>query len=129
MVTYQALFQPDEGGFVITFPDLPFGVTQGDGETDGMRMAVGCLETVIGELIKKGEPVPVAKTHRGKQYRSVALPALANAKAVLFQEFIASGIRKVELARRLDISKTNVDRLFDLKQSSRLDLLDATFAA
>jgi len=36
---------------------------------------------------------------------------------------------KTGLAQRLGISKTNVDRLFDLKRKSRLDQIEAAFAA
>jgi antitoxin HicB len=127
--TYDALFEPaEEGGFVITFPDLPFGITQGDDEKEGMEMAVDCIETVLGELIKKGEPL-LARKRRGKNYRAIKLPALSEAKTELYRQFLASGVRKAELARRLGISKTNIDRLFDFKHSSRLELLDAAFAA
>jgi antitoxin HicB len=130
LYTYDALFEPaEEGGVVITFPDLPFGVTQSEDEKEGMEMAVDCIETVLGDLIKKGESLPVAKRRRGKNYRAIKLPALSEAKTELYRQFLASGVRKSELARRLGISKTNVDRLFDFKHSSRLELLDAAFAA
>ena len=43
--------------------------------------------------------------------------------------FRASGIKKAELARRLGIPKTTVDRLFDLDNHSRLDHIEAAFAA
>ena len=43
--------------------------------------------------------------------------------------FRNSGVKKAELARRLDIPKTSVDRLFDLDDPSRLDQIEAAFAA
>ena len=43
--------------------------------------------------------------------------------------FRASGVKKAELARRLGIPKTTVDRLFDLDNHSRLDQIEAAFAA
>jgi antitoxin HicB len=43
--------------------------------------------------------------------------------------FLKSGMRKAELARRLGIPKTTVDRLFDLDNHSRLDQIEAAFAA
>jgi predicted RNase H-like HicB family nuclease len=68
--TYDALFElAEEGGFVITFPDLSFGVTQAMTKKKEWKMAVDCIETVLGELIKKGQPLPVAKKRRGKNYR------------------------------------------------------------
>jgi len=57
------------------------------------------------------------------------LPALASVKAELYREFLASGMRKSELARRLGISRGNIERLFDLHHSSRLEHLEAAFAA
>jgi antitoxin HicB len=41
--------------------------------------------------------------------------------------FRASGIRKAELARRLGIPKTTIDRLFDFNRHTRLDQLEAAF--
>ncbi len=40
-----------------------------------------------------------------------------------------AGVRKAELARRLGWRKSQVDRLLDLNHDSRLDQLDAAFAA
>jgi hypothetical protein len=38
-------------------------------------------------------------------------------------------MKKVELARALGFPKTNVDRLFEFRNHSRLDRLEAAFAA
>jgi antitoxin HicB len=127
---YIALFEPaDEGGFVITFPDFGWGVSQGGTEKESAEMALALLQTLIGEHIRKGEPLPDSRNHRGRKYRAIRLPALQAAKAELYREFLASGIRKSELARRLGISKGNIERLFDLKHHSRLDQIEAAFQA
>ena len=42
---------------------------------------------------------------------------------------MASGLRKVDLAGRLRIPKTVIDRLFDLNHHSRLEQIEAAFAA
>ena len=57
------------------------------------------------------------------------MTALQSAKAELYTAFLASGIRKAELARRLRIPKTTVDRLFDFENQTRLDQIEAAFAA
>ena len=131
MVNYQALFQPDPqaGGFVITFPDFGWGVSQAESEVEALAMAEDLLLTLIGEHVKKGEGVPAARKRRSVRYRSIALPALASAKVELYQAFVASGMRKPELARRIGIPKPNLDRLFDLWHHSRLDQLEAAFLA
>lgn len=127
---YPAMFEPaEEGGFVITIPDFGWGVSQGDSEEEAREMAVALLETLVAEHIRKGEALPRPSRPRGRKYRIIRLPALQGAKAELYMAFQASGIRKAELARRLGIPKTTVDRLFDFKNHTRLDQIEAAFAA
>ncbi len=59
------------------FPTSRSASPQGVDPADATDVAIDRLETVIGELIKKGRPLPVAKKHRGKNYRPVSLPALS----------------------------------------------------
>ena len=131
MVSYQALFQVDHkvGGFVVTFPDFDWGVSQADSEEEALAMAEDLLATMIGEHIKQDEAIPNATKRRGARYRQISLPALQSAKIELYQAFTASGVRKADLARRIGIPKSNLDRLFDLRHHSRLDQLEAAFIA
>jgi antitoxin HicB len=127
---YPALFEPaEEGGFVITFPDWDWGVTQGEDESDATDMAQDALVTMIVHCIRHGKPVPSPSHPKGKKYRLIELPAIAAMKTELYIAFRSSGIRKVELARRLGIPNTTVDRLFDFSNHTRLDQMEAAFAA
>lgn len=130
MVTYSALFEPAaEGGFVITFPDFSWGISQGDEETEGVEMATDLLETILGEEIERGRELPVARKLRGGKYRQISLSALPAAKVELYSEFRRSGITKTELARRTGINKVNIDRLFSLRHASRFNQSEAAFRA
>ena len=127
---YRALFDPaPEGGFVVTFPDWDWGVTQGENEADALDMARDALVTMIAHCIRHGKPVPHPSQPKGKRHRMIELPALAGLKTELYIAFQASGIRKAELASRLGIPKTIVDRLFDLNHHTRIDQIEAAFAA
>ncbi len=127
---YPALFEPaQEGGFVVTFPDFDWGITQGDTEEEAREMAADAIRTIIQEQIRRGEAVPSPTKPRGRKYRMIPLAALDAAKTGLYSAFQASGLKKVEFARRLGIPKTTVDRLFDLNHRSRLDHIEAAFAA
>src|SRR6476660_7711486 len=115
---YPALFDDDtkatDGiGFVVTFPDFAWGVTQGDTEEEAREMALDALLLMIEEHIRKGEAVPQPSRPRGKKYRMIELPAMESAKIELYNAFRAAAVTKAELARRLEIPKTTVDRLFD----------------
>jgi antitoxin HicB len=130
MPDYYARFDTDRknGGYVISFPDLNHGATQGDTIEDAFDMARDLLRGILGELMKRGEALP-PPTRRGRNLRLVVLPALQRAKAELYSAFRASGMKKAELARRLGIPRTNIERLFDLDHASRLDLIEAALNA
>ena len=84
-----------EGGFVITFPDWDWGVTQGEDEADAIDMAQDALITMIAHSIRHGKPVPPPSSQtKGKKYRMIELPAKAALKTELYIAFKASGITK-----------------------------------
>jgi len=127
---YPALVElAEEGGFVVRFPEFEWGITQGDSEDEAREMALDAICTMIQERIRTGETLPRPSRARGGRYRMIRLPALQAIKVELYQEFVRSGMRKTDLARRLGIAKTAIDRLFDLQHNSRLDQIEAAFRA
>jgi antitoxin HicB len=127
MAQYQAEFKAEDGVIVVTFPDVGYGGTQGATEAEALEMAEDFLVMALGDLIKQGKDLPTAAVRKGRKYRGIQLPALASVKVELYKELKATGVRKAELARRLGISRGNIERLFDLHHSTRLELLEAAF--
>ena len=128
MFTYPVELTADDGGFVVTFPDMPYGVTEGDDEDEALVNAVGALETVVIGLMGDKLDIPMpSRPKRGQ--RTVTLPALSAAKVALYQTMRAQGVRKAELARRLGLHMPQIDRLLDLRHSSRLDQIDMALRA
>jgi antitoxin HicB len=128
---YQALFEPDRkaGGYVVTFPDFGYGVTQGETDEEAMDMAQDLLMLTIADYIREGKQLPAASRRRGAKFHSVPLPALQSAKVDLYTAFLASGLKKAEFARRIGIPKTHIERLFSLRHHSRLEQIEAALAA
>ena len=113
-----------EGGFVVTFPDVPEAITQGEDEQEALLYAVDVLETALSFYVDARKPLPVAsKARRGQ--RTVRPSALEGAKLGVYQAMTEQGIKKAELARRLGWHMPQVDRLFDLRHASRLDQIEA----
>ena len=131
MEPYLALFEADRtaGGYVVTFPDFGYGVTQGETDEEAMEMAQDLLMLTIGDYIRESRSLPAPRRHRGSKFRPVPLPALQAAKVDLYSAFLGSGLRKAELARRIGIPKTHIERLFSLRHHSRLNQIEAAFAA
>ncbi len=127
---YAALFDPaPEGGFVITFPDIGYGATQGETEEDAREMAEDFLASALWDLIRSGKELPRPKKYRGRNYRLIRPSVLIAAKLQLYSDVLRSGIRKSDLARKMGISKTNVDRLFDIRRNSQIEQIELAFHA
>ena len=117
----------EEGGFVVTFPDVPEAITQGEDEDEALLQAVDALETALSFYIDDRRPLPTPSAAAG---RPIVRPsALESAKLALYAEMNTQGIRKSELARRLGWRPPQVDRLFDLRHASRFDQIEAAARA
>ena len=127
---YPARFAKDResGGYVVTFPDVPEAVTEGDDLDEALLMAQEALELALTFYTDASKDLPAASAPRSGM-RMVSLPALSEAKFMLYSELRAVGMRKIDLARRLLCSPSQVDRLLDISHKSKLDQLEAAFAA
>jgi len=128
MLSYPARFTPEGRGFVVTFPDIPEAITDGDSEQEAMEYAVDAILTALSEYINRRRDIPPASKARGKGMRLVFLPALAEAKIRLYEAMRQAGLRKADLARRMGRQKSEIDRLLDLRHRSRLDQIEGAFA-
>ena len=131
MDTYFGLFEadPKAGGYVVTLPDFGYGATQGETLDEAHEMAQDLLMLTIGDFIRDLKALPRAKHHRGAKFRAIVLPALQAAKVDLYTTFLQSSLTKAEFARRIGIPRTHVERLFSLRHHSRLNQIEAAFAA
>jgi len=127
---YPARFTLDKsaGGFVVTFPDVPEAITQGDTIEEAMTMASEALELALTFYTDRWADLPSASAPK-RGWRMVRIPALSEAKFGLYSALRAAGIRKVELAQRMKCSPSQVDRLLDISHHSKLDQIEAAFAA
>jgi len=113
----------EEGGFLVSFADVPEVHTEGDDEAEALMRAVDALETALEFYTDGNEDVPKAsKPKRGQG--TVRPSALACIKLSIYQGMRDQGVRKSELARRLSVHMPQVDRLLDLHHLSRLDLAE-----
>jgi antitoxin HicB len=116
-----------EGGFVVTFPDVPESITQGEDEDEALLYAVEALESALLFYINDRTPLPVPSAAAGRP--TVRPSALECAKLGVYRAMTEQGLRKTDLARRLGWHLPQVDRLFDLNHASRFDQIEAAARA
>jgi antitoxin HicB len=113
-----------EGGYVVTFPDIPEAITQGETKAEALAAAGDALETALDFYFEDRRPVPLpSKAKRGQPV--IELPASLSAKVLLLNEMIRQKIRPAELARRLSTSPQEVNRLTDIRHTTRIDSVAA----
>lgn len=120
---YPAQFEAaPEGGFVVTFRDIPEAITQGDTEADALEMAADALLTAMDFYFEDRRPVPLpSAAHKGEV--SIPLPASAWAKVLLLNEMLAQRVTPAELARRLGTRPQDVNRIVNLAHATKIDTI------
>lgn len=122
---YPARFEPDPdaGGYVVTFRDIPEAITQGDDDDEAMVMAEDVLMSSMDFYFEDKRPVPPpSKAKPGE--RMVTLPASVAVKVLLLNEMLAQQVGPSELARRLGTIPQVVNRLIDLHHSTKIDKVE-----
>lgn len=123
MLRYPARFEPaKEGGFVVTFRDIPEAITEGDTLEEAREMAADALLTAMDFYFEGRRKVPEA-SKAGKDEELVDLPVSAAAKVLLLNEMIEQKITAADLARRLNTSPQVVNRIVDIHHSTKIDTL------
>ena len=125
MLVYPVLLDDDDGTVLVTSVDFPELTTFGDDRDEALGRAADALEEAIAARIaaKRDIPAPSAGDVR------VTVPTLTAIKALLYQGMRDQGVGKAELARRLGWHLPQVDRVLDVRHSSRLDRMDAALNA
>src|SRR5437868_15442548 len=121
------LEQEEDGGYVVTLPDIGYGATQGDDLAEALAQAEDLLEEAILGMLAHGEEVPLPSPARGRP--TVTLPALTAAKLEAYRAMRAAGLNNKQLPERLGWQPSQVTRLFDGRHASRLDQIEAALKA
>jgi antitoxin HicB len=117
---YGARFEPgDEGGIVVSFPDVPEAITQGEDAADAAKQAQEALGLALLTYPRRELPVPEAKARARGLVRIAVAPEVA-AKIAVLEAFAKSGISKSELARRLRKDEKEVRRILDPHHATKL---------
>ncbi len=128
MRAYPVNLRKDGKFILVTFPDIPEAITQGDNRAHALEMAKEALESAMDFYFEDRRPVPApSQPKRGQAV--VELSASTSAKVLLLNEMIRQKVRPAELARRIGTTPQVVNRLTNLRHTSRIDGIDTALRA
>lgn len=127
MLSYPVTLKPaEEGGFIVTFPDIPEAITQGEEEQDAMIWALDALQTMLSAYMEDKQRIPYPSPADGRP--CVVLPVVMAGKVALYNTMLDTGKKKADLARILNLAPTLVDRLLSLRHKSRIEQIETALA-
>jgi antitoxin HicB len=122
--SYSATLTPAaEGGYVITFRDLPEAITQGETLAESLAEASDCLAEAIAARIDDGREIPPATESKPEEYR-VAIPMQIALKAALYLAIKESGVAKTELGEMLGKDEKEIRRILDPHHGTKLPTIE-----
>jgi antitoxin HicB len=125
---YPVQLDPEEdGGYVVTLPDIGYGATQGDTLEEALRQAEDMLEEAILSMIAHNEDVPAPSAAEGRPV--VRLPALTVAKLEVYRAMRQAGLDEAQLAHRLGWPPKKITHIFDGYHVVRLEQLEYALSA
>ncbi len=127
MTRYRVTLEDDEGTVLVKSPDFPELITFGDDETDALSYAIGAFSEAIAARMAHHESIPEPSRGKPSDPR-VTIPSNVALKAQLYQSLLDSGIKKSELARRLNLHRQEIDRLLDVNHVTSINKIEAAFA-
>ena len=117
-----------EGGYVVSFPDIPEALTQGETRHQSLEAAQGALISAFEFYFEDNDPIPLPSPV-GKTDDYVEIPLSVASKVLLLNAFLEARISQLELAKRIGRPKQEITRLFDLRHATKIDAVQAAARA
>ncbi|WP_119344651.1 type II toxin-antitoxin system HicB family antitoxin [Facilibium subflavum] len=111
----------DNGEYLVTFPDVPEAVTTVDSLDDLQAQAIDALISAFDFYIGNKKPIPIPKK-ANKEF--IILPTTLASKIYLYNEWLASNLKKVDIANKMGMKPSNLERLFNLRYRSKMEAIE-----
>lgn len=125
--SYKATVAPDpDGGFLVTFEDVPEALTAGEDRAEALANAREALGLALRGILQEGRDLPPARAVNGVP---VAVDAAVAAKLALVLAFRTADISKSELARRLGKTEGEARRILDPDHGTKIGQIEEALRA
>ena len=109
-----------EGGYMVSFVDIPEALTQGETVAEAMEAAKDALLTAFDFYFEDNELIPLPSPLNSHDH-FIEVPLSVASKVLLLNAFLQSEITQQELARRIGKPKQEITRLFNLHHATKID--------
>lgn len=108
----------DDGGYLLTFPDVEMCAAGGFTEQEALEDAYGALLGGFRNHLDSKTPIPMPSPANGRP--CVRVPLLVGAKIELVNAFLASGLTRVALGEKLGKPESTIRRMLDFDHRSHI---------
>ena len=126
---YPALLKPNnEGGFIVSFRDVPEVITEIWSQEELLSTAQDALLTGIEIYFEKRKQFPMPSALK-KGEVAIPLSLTVNAKILLLNTMVEGNIRPSDLAKKMGITPQEVNRVIDLFHKTKKDTIQSAINA
>lgn len=120
---YPATLTPNgEGGYIVTFRDVPEAITEIWDKNELKETATDCLVTAVDFYIEDHRLFP-APSKSKKDDVIIQLPISISAKILLLNTMVSGNIRPADLAKKMGIKPQEVNRIIDTGHTTKIDTI------
>ena len=124
----QLIADSEDGGYVVTFRDLPEAITQGDSISECLTEAIDCLEEAIAARIDDNREIPQSSVPIEGEYL-VELPLTMVFKTLVYQAFKEKQVNKTQLANQLNLDEKEIRRILNPRHGTKLATIERVLSA
>tara|TARA_B100000767_G_C19665819_1_gene493048 strand:- start:331 stop:777 length:447 start_codon:yes stop_codon:yes gene_type:complete len=118
----------DDGGYIVSFRDVPEALTQGDTLEEAMLNASEALDEAFAGFIVDGDPLPKPSKIRQEDY-AVSVPTQTVFKFFLRSSMKSSKLSNIALSKKLGVNEKEVRRIIDPKHNTAMGRLEKALNA
>ena len=107
-----------DGGFTVTFRDLPEAITQGENIEDALNEAADCLEEAIANRVVRSLEIPTPSEVNENEYL-VTTPLQTSFKASIWLAMQEKNINQTQLAKNISKRKRYGNKRITSRKTSR----------
>ncbi|ENX35797.1 hypothetical protein [Acinetobacter courvalinii] len=126
---YAVQIDREGDAFVVSSRDLPELNSVGYSLDEALTEALDGIETALMIYYMDGKQAIPLPTEAREGEHLINLPAQVAVKIALYNEMIKQKITRAELGRRLHWQQAQVNRLWSLDHSTKLESIEAAFKA